>query len=61
MKKCNHSKVDKLKTKGITETWVCPKCGKVIVKNKITKNKAFGIAKILRTKKLGKNFEISYR
>lgn len=61
MEKCNHSEVDKIKTRGITKTWVCPKCGKVIVKQKITKNKAFGKAKILRTKEYGKNFVINYR
>lgn len=61
MKKCNHSEADKIKTNGITQTWTCPKCGKVIVKDKITKNKAFGISKVLRTKEYGKDFVINYR
>lgn len=61
MKKCNHSEADKINGKSKSFIFKCLICGKRIIKNKITKNKAFGIAKVLRTKEYGKNFEISYK
>lgn len=59
--KCNHSKADKINDKSKVKIFRCPICGKRIIKQKITENKVFGKARVLRTKEYGKDFVINYR